>query len=595
MPRWLSIARLLPDAGIGLAVTAVAHSLAVGLLPIGFIFWTSSMLARLPDGTNPHAWVVPAGLAMAALLTQQALAPFQLALAELVTRRVDDRCLRRVITSAVARTPMPDLHRPEVMDRLADVRSAFDGAAPTPGAAVAGAIALVARYVQLFGAVILVGVELNPVAGLVVAATALFIRAAQRNSLARFANEWDGMAGSRRKIGYLLDVGLDTAAAKEIRILGLLPWLRARHHADSQAYLTRMWARRRRILFRPFLGYSLVALAGGGLAMVLLARAAVPGRVGLRELSIAIQGLLVPMRFGVFFPESDIKTQYGFETHRAITEFERYAAPETVSVRSGDGFRAPRNSIGFEQVVFGYDGAAAPVLDGCDFELVAGHSTAIVGLNGAGKTTLIKLLARLYDPQQGRITVDGCDLRELDARQWQRRLAIVFQDFVRYELTAGANIAMGAPDFGYRQAALSAAAERAGALELIKDLPAGFDTPLSSRYRGGQDLSGGQWQRIALARAFYAVEAGASVLVLDEPTAHFDVRAEARFFDRFLDLTQGLTTVLVSHRFSTIRRADRIVVLDHGRVVESGDHERLVGLGGRYAQLFTLQAERFSR
>jgi len=593
--RWSALARLAPYAGIGSVVTAVVHSLVVGLLPIGFIFWTSSMLAALPDTAHPHAWVFPAGLAMAALLAQQVLAPFQIALAELVARRVDERCLNQVVTSAVALAPMSRLQRPEVMDRLGDVNAAFDGASPTPGEAVAGAIALVARYAQLLGAVILVSVELSPVVGLAAAATAVVVRVGQRSSLSRFAHVWDGMAGARRRINYLVDVGLDAAAAKEIRVLGLLPWLRARHRADSRAYLVRMWARRRRIYLWPFVVYSLIALAGGGLTMVLLERAAVTGSVDLRGMSIAIQCLLVAMRFGVFFPESDIKTQHGLETHRAIVEFERYAVPAPPPAVSGDGVAGPRRSIAFEGVVFAYEEGAAPVLDGCDLELTAGRSTAIVGLNGVGKTTLIKLLARLHDPQRGRLTVDGRDLRELDVREWRRRLAVIFQDFVRYDLSVAANIRMGAPDLPRDDATLLDVADRAGALELIMRLPAGLDTPLSSRYRGGQDLSGGQWQRIALARALYAVEAGASVLVMDEPTAHFDVRAETRFFDRFLELTHGLTTVLVAHRFSTVRRADRIVVLDRGRVAEIGDHERLVGLGGEYAKLFALQAERFSR
>ncbi|GAA0314899.1 ABC transporter ATP-binding protein/permease [Actinoallomurus spadix] len=601
--RWPAIARLVPHAGFGPAAAAIAHSLVTGLLPIAFIFCTSSMLAALPDTAHPHAWVAPAGLAMAALLAQQALAPFQAALAELVTRRVDERCLNHVVTSAVARTPMADLQRPEVMDRLGDVNAAFEGAAPTPGAAVAGAIALVARYVQLLGAVVLVGVELSPLAGLVAAATALVVRFAQRGSLARFATAWTGMAGARRKINYLLDVGLGAADAKELRVLGLLPWLRARHRADSRAYLAPMWARRRRIYFGPFVGYSLIALTGGGLTMVLLERAAVAGRVDLRALSIGVQCLLVAMRFGVFFPESDIKTQHGFETRRAILEFERYAVPPASPPEAARGevaaphgeVAAPRRSIAFERVVFAYDEAPVPVLDGCDLEITAGRSTAIVGLNGAGKTTLIKLLARLHDPQRGRVTVDGRDLRDLDVHAWRRRLAVVFQDFLRYDLTAADNIRMGAPDLPRDDTALLDAAERAGALDLIERLPAGLDTPLSSRYRGGQDLSGGQWQRIALARALYAVHAGASVLVMDEPTAHLDVRAETRFFDRFLELTEGLTTVLVAHRFSTVRHADRIVVLDGGRVVEAGDHEGLVGSGGRYAKLFALQAERFAR
>jgi len=205
---------------------------------------------------------------------------------------------------------------------------------------------------------------------------------------------------------------------------------------------------------------------------------------------------------------------------------------------------------------------------------------AIVGDNGAGKTTLVKLLARLYDPGEGRITVDGRDLRTLDPLAWRQRLAAVFQDFVHYELSAADNIGFGAPQRLHDTEALRRAATRAGALDLIERLPSGWATVLSPGYAGGVDLSGGQWQRIALARALFAVEAGAGVLILDEPTAALDVRAEAELFDRFLSLTQGLTAIIVSHRFSTVRRADRIAVLAEGRIVEQGTHAELLALGG---------------
>jgi ATP-binding cassette, subfamily B, bacterial len=227
------------------------------------------------------------------------------------------------------------------------------------------------------------------------------------------------------------------------------------------------------------------------------------------------------------------------------------------------------------------------VLHELDLELPAGTSTAIVGLNGAGKTTLVKLLSGIYEPTAGRITLDGADLNEFS---WQNGLAVIHQDFVRLELDAAANIGLGSDDFE----AMERAVERAGATDVIAALPNGLFTPLSSRYEGGADLSGGQWQRIALARALFAVERGASVLVLDEPTAQLDVRAEVAFYDRFLELTRGLTTVVISHRFSTVRRADRIVVLDGGRITEQGTHDELAAAGGQYAVLFDLQARRFA-
>jgi ABC-type multidrug transport system fused ATPase/permease subunit len=214
----------------------------------------------------------------------------------------------------------------------------------------------------------------------------------------------------------------------------------------------------------------------------------------------------------------------------------------------------------------------------------AGSSLAIVGQNGAGKTTLAKLLCRLYDPQAGAIEVDGVDLRELDIQAWRSRVTAVFQDFIRFELPLRDNVApRGAPE-----SAVLAALDEAGARQL-----ADLDTVLARGYDGGTDLSGGQWQRIALARALCSIQLGAGVVLLDEPTAQLDVRGEAEIFDRILTATRDCTTILISHRFSTVRHADRICVLEHGRVIELGSHAELMALGGRYRTMFELQAERF--
>jgi len=232
------------------------------------------------------------------------------------------------------------------------------------------------------------------------------------------------------------------------------------------------------------------------------------------------------------------------------------------------------------------------VFAGLDLVLRAGRSTALVGINGAGKTTLVKLLARLHDPDSGRILVDGVDLVRVRPAEWQRQVAVVFQDFAHYPLSFAENIGFGSPSFLSDVPGLSDAARRAGALDVVSSLS--WDTVLSRSYDGGAELSGGQWQRIALARALFAVRHGATILVLDEPTAWLDARGEADFFDRFLEITEGTTTLIISHRFSTVRRADHICVLDEGRVLEQGDHASLIAAGGRYAELFGLQAARFS-
>ena len=224
------------------------------------------------------------------------------------------------------------------------------------------------------------------------------------------------------------------------------------------------------------------------------------------------------------------------------------------------------------------------MLDGFDLTIPAGTSLAIVGQNGAGKTTLAKLLCRLYDPQNGAIEIDGTDVRDLDLTEWRTRLAAVFQDFTRFELSLRDNVApSGAPD----DVVLSAL-DAAGASKLAR-----LDTVLARGYDDGIELSGGQWQRVALARALCAVKEGAGVVLLDEPTAQLDVRGEAEIFERILAATRHCTTILISHRFSTVRHVDRICVLERGKVVEFGTHAELMALNGRYRTMFDLQAQRF--
>ncbi|MGW4793862.1 ATP-binding cassette domain-containing protein [Nonomuraea sp. NPDC004297] len=233
-------------------------------------------------------------------------------------------------------------------------------------------------------------------------------------------------------------------------------------------------------------------------------------------------------------------------------------------------------------VAFAYPHTAAPVLDGLDLRVRPGERLAIVGRNGAGKTTLVKLLAGLYAPRRGTAAT--------------RPAVVVFQDFVRYPLPLRDNVRLGAPAFDGTDADVLAALEAVDALDLLRDLPDGLDTPLSRAFTGGRDLSGGQWQKVALARAVYALDADRRrVLIVDEPTAHLDARAEREVFDRLLDHTRGRTLVLISHRFATVRRADRIAVLDGGVIIEQGSHAELMSTGGPYAHWYRLQADLITR
>ncbi|MFJ9034750.1 ABC transporter ATP-binding protein [Streptomyces sp. NPDC102274] len=584
-------------------VGALLLNVVLGVLPGAFIVTTSVLLGRVPalaDGRSglPASAYTVLGLVVGAFALQHFLAPFQSVLTENVARRVDEHCIGRLFEVTLRKAPFGVLENPSYADLIADARAAFARTVPTPGEAAAALPLLLARYCQLMIAVVLVGYVLTPLGAVVAAVTSLAIRFGVRGTLGRCAVLWESLTRHRRRTGYVRELATGPQAAKEIRMLNLMPWLSARVNADTMAGLRPLWEGSRRLQFWPFVALASVGFLGGSTVLTLLAFQVSQGRTSLLELGVGLQAVLITMRFGVAFPECDMQTQFGLHSFHALERLER------VEELSGRPDRTPRPSpltprpeslITFEKVSFSYQEGAPTVLDGLNLEIPIGKCTAIVGLNGAGKTTLVKLLARLYEPTRGRILVDGVDLADCAPHEWQRRIAVIFQDYLRYELSARENIGLGAPHMLNDEAAVLAAARSAGAGDILDSLPNGLHTPLSRHYAGGRDLSGGQWQRIALARALLAVRGGASVLILDEPTAQLDVRSEVKFFDEFLATAgaQGVTSVIISHRFSTVRHADRIVVVEYGRVLEQGTHESLMRAGGRYAELFRLQAQRF--
>jgi ATP-binding cassette subfamily B protein len=397
----------------------------------------------------------------------------------------------------------------------------------------------------------------------------------------------DEVRAAQRDADYAYRLAVDPPASKELRLFGLAGWSIERFIA-RRTRLHELQYAATRLRERPVIWSMLIVVSANVLVFWLLASAAAAGRISLGEVVIYVQCAIgVSMiAFGGFSWVLDGATA----PVAAVLRLEPAMRPAG-ALRSGDrrADAKPAREIRLRDITFAYPGGAPvlqhPVLQNFDLTIPAGSSLAIVGQNGAGKTTIAKLLCRLYDPQSGAIEIDGVDIREFDLASWRSRVAAVFQDFIRLELPLRDNVApAGAPDDVVR-----AALESAGATNL-----AALDTVLARGYDGGTDLSGGQWQRIALARALAAVKLGAGVVLLDEPTAQLDVRGEAEIFDRLLAATRHCTTILISHRFSTVRHADRICVLEHGRVIELGTHDELIALGGRYRTMFDLQAQRFN-
>ena len=570
--------------------TSLLH-LVCGSMPVVFLVGIGAALHALATGGRP---TLPLAAALAAFLAQQVLVPVQFAVSQAVARRVDAYCSTRLMRHALQQAPLRALESAAVADKLHDAVDALTLMRLTPGMAAEGTLALVVRYTQLVGATTVLLVTVGPLPAVLALAVALVGRFGQTEAFHSWGRVIVGFRSTRRRAAYVRDLGIGTAAAKEIRTLGLVDWLERRFTAEADAMLRPQWSERRRIYGRPFAVYAAIGVVGAVAALVVLSGATTTGAgAHVARLTMAVQAAVLCIRFGVMFPESDVKLVYGRAAWQAMLEAEELTAAID-GERIGDlPAPGPSRAIELRGVSFAYR-PGSDVLHGLDLTIPAGRSLAVVGVNGAGKTTLVKLLSGLYRPTEGAILADGVDLAEVDGAQWQRRFAVTFQDYVRYQLTLRENVAMGAVDHLDDTEGMLDCLRQAGLADLVAGLDRGLETPLSRMLPGGRDLSGGQWQRVALARSLFAVRHGATVLVLDEPTAQLDARGEAEFYDAFLDLTMGVTSVVISHRFSTVRRADRIVVLDGGRITEQGSHDELVALDGHYARMFAAQARRFA-
>ena len=576
-PGWQFFA-VLPRADAPLATVWWGVLVLRGLLPTLFAIIMGALIAAVQRGSGLAGPLAVAGVAFVLL---QILPPIHTA----VGTNLGDRTaawLYDRLTQACVRPPgVAHLEDPELASDLTTARD-FDQGMTGPPLSISmdfiasgmvemiGGIAsalVLARYAW-WASVLLVGAWV---------ATHWLLR----ESAVWFDRNTPEVRAAQRQAEYAYRLAVDPPASKELRLFGLAGWTLDRFVAHRTT-LHKLQYEATRLRERPLL-WSVLVVAGANLAVFLaLAVATQRGGLTIAELVVYAQcaiGVSL-LAFGGFSWALDGASA----PVAAVLRLEAKMAP-TGALASGDGSArgVPKREIRFRNVRFAY-GAGAPILDDFDLSMPAGTSLAIVGQNGAGKTTLAKLLCRLYDPQAGTIEVDGIDIRRFDLAAWRDRLSAVFQDFVRFELPLRDNVAPnGAPDDVIRTALADA-----GAASL-----ADLDTVLSRAYAGGTDFSGGQWQRVALARALCAVRMGAGVVILDEPTAQLDVRGEAEIFERILRATRQCTTILISHRFSTVRLADRICVLEHGKVIELGTHDELMARHGRYRTMFDLQAQRF--
>lgn len=390
----------------------------------------------------------------------------------------------------------------------------------------------------------------------------------------------------RRELDYLRYLGASNESAKEVKIFGLGQYLANR----SRLLFERFYAENRHLAIRRALHGTLINLvptAAYYAAYALIIMRALAGALTVGDLTLTVGAFararsimesLVSGIVGVSEQALFIKDLFDFfETTPSISSLPN-ALPAPRPIRSG---------FEFQNVSFAYPGSDAQVLSNINFRFYPAERIALVGENGAGKTTLVKLLARLYDPTEGRILLDGIDLREYGVEELRHEIGLIFQDYMRYDMLAAENIGVGRIEELQNEARVKLSAEKSLAAAVVSKLPRAFQQMLGRRFEGGVDLSTGQWQKIALARAYMR---DAQILILDEPTASLDARAEFQVYQRFVDLTAGKMAVLISHRFSTVRMADRILVLEQGRIVEHGSHQQLVALGGKYAELFELQA-----
>jgi ATP-binding cassette subfamily B protein len=579
-----------------LSCAVVAWTALTAVMPAVVVAALGAIVGQLPGAIRDGLASASGGRLVLALVVAAVVYAFSLvlepvgnALGTAANARITGDLQRRLLGAVSEPVGVAHLEDAGVLDRLARAEGTltgyFPGDAPVTwlgilASRISGVVgcAVIAYYSWWLALLLLV--------------MWFSVRRTVLGAVLRQATELRGQTTVMRRAWYFIGVGSKARDAKEVRVFGLADFVANRFRGEYREAMRSASAGLKDLHRRALLCF-LVVLAGYAVALVVLADDARAHTIGVGAVAIFLPMLSVTMTAGSVNAD-DITLAYTLAGLPDVDSLEtELTSARTELTGSTDVADRPRESVRLEGVHFRYPTGTADVLAGVDLELVAGTSTAIVGVNGAGKSTLVSLLSRLRDPTAGRITVDGVDVREFDPERWQRTVAIMPQEPVRYPVSAYDNVAFGALEHRDDRTGVAESARLSGFLDVVDTLPAGWDTVLARELPGGVDMSGGQWQRLALARALFATRHGARLLVLDEPTAALDVRGEARFYGRFLDITQDLTTVIISHRFATVRRADTICVLDGGHITERGSHDELVDAGGTYARMYRTQAARF--
>ena len=577
------------SAAPGTASVYLLLMLMSSLLPVGQAWLAKLIVDELAAGApgGPQRVVVLAVFYALTLVVPAALDPLQLALGASLEDGSVAEVDRRLMRAGAELADLYRIERPAFGDELRTLGQ-VPGWLPRLLPALQNGLG---SAITLGGLLLLLG-GLHPILPVVIVVVSLPHLVADHRLLGLQYKAMTDHSRAAREMDYCLRVTTEPEAAKEVRVFGLGGFFLQRFRerlAVALAEITRLRLLHLRVSVL-FSGLYALALGGG---FLYVARQAGAGRLSLGDLALYLNAIIQAQSLTSFL-RAWFGTVYEATLHlRGFFRFLDSARPAIRLPAPGHGRAAPamlQEGVELQGVSFSYPESEQIVLEDVSLKLRAGEVTALVGANGAGKSTLVKLLTRMYDPTGGVILLDGVPLYEYDLHRLRSRIAVVYQDFARFALTLRQNIAVGATEPEQGNGHVETAAHWAGANEVAARLPSGYDTELTRSFEGGVELSGGAWQKVALARGFVR---DAALVILDEPTAALDADAEFRLFERFRELTAGKTALLISHRFSTVRMADQIVVLEDGRVLEAGTHAELVGRSGRYAALFEMQAGRY--